>query len=118
MPSLLNYVEKTKKLPECITASFAFYIQFYRGFEIVENGMLAKRKENEYIVKDSKEVLDFFFDRKDMDTKTLVHDVLRNEAFWGEDLSKIDGFEEAVIKNMEIIETEGAYALMKQRNKD
>ena len=118
MPSLLNYVEKTKKLPECITASFAFYLQFYRGFEMVENGMLAKRKENEYIVKDSKEVLEFFFNRKDMDTKTLVHDVLRNEEFWGEDLSKIAGFEEAVVRDMEIIETEGAYALMKQRNKD
>ena len=34
MPSLKGYIANTGKLPDCITASFAFYIAFYRGKQL------------------------------------------------------------------------------------
>lgn len=43
MPSLKGYIANTGKLPECITASFAFYIAFYRGKQLTEDGLIAAR---------------------------------------------------------------------------
>ena len=58
MPSLEGYVEKFGKLPECITASFAFYLAFYRGTELTDKGLAAKRSNGDsYTVSDDKQVL-------------------------------------------------------------
>ena len=43
MPSFLGYIDKHHALPKCITTSFAFYIQFYRGYELTDAGLVAKR---------------------------------------------------------------------------
>ena len=52
MPSLKGYIANTGKLPECITASFAFYIAFYRGKQLTEDGLIAARPAgNEYTVR-------------------------------------------------------------------
>ena len=43
MPSFKGYVDKFGKLPECITASLAFYIAFYRGVRLDEDGFAGVR---------------------------------------------------------------------------
>lgn len=114
MPSLKGFVEKKAALPKCITASFAFYIAFYKGTKMGADGMIAARPAgNEYTVKDDAAVLDFYMAHKDDDAATLTHAVCTNTDFWGEDLSAIDGFEAAVAKTLTEIETKGAYAVMK-----
>lgn len=114
MPSFKGYVEKTGELPKCITASFAFYIAFYHGMNLTEDGLVASRPAgDEYTVKDDKPVLQFFFDHKDDDAETLAHAVCSNTDFWDEDLSKIPGFESAVTGYLKAIEEKGAYAVMK-----
>ncbi|WP_419029588.1 tagaturonate reductase, partial [Eisenbergiella tayi] len=60
MPSLKGYLEKTGTLPKCITASFAFYLAFYRGQELKEDGFHAVRGNDEYIINDDHAVLEFF----------------------------------------------------------
>ena len=40
----------------------------------------------------------------------LVHDVMTNEKMWGQDLTKVPGFEEATVKNLKTIRTAGALA--------
>ena len=40
MPSLKGYLKETGKLPSCITASFAFYIAFFRGEKLTEDGLV------------------------------------------------------------------------------
>ena len=115
MPSLEGYVEKFGKLPECITASFAFYLAFYRGTELTDKGLAAKRSNGDsYTVSDDKQVLEFFYAHKDAGTKELVHDVCTNTEFWGRDLSELPGFETEVTSMLDIIETKGAYALMEK----
>lgn len=115
MPSLLGYVEKFNKLPECITASFAFYIKFYQGQELTDKGLVAHRENgDEYIISDDKEVLEFYYNHKDDDVKTLVHEIASNTSFWDRDLTLIPGFEEAVVKYLNDINNNGAYSVMKE----
>ena len=114
MPSLKGYIANTGRLPECITASFAFYIAFYRGTELTEEGLTAARPAgNEYTVKDDRPILQFYYDHRNDDVKTLVHAVCVNEEFWGEDLSAIAGFEDAVAGYVAAIEEKVAYEVMK-----
>lgn len=114
MPSFKGFVEKSGELPKCITASFAFYIAFYHGMNLTEDGLVSSRPAgNEYTVKDDKSVLQFFYDHRDDDAETLTHSVCRNTDFWDEDLSKIPGFEAAVAGYLKSIEEKGAYEVMK-----
>ena len=112
MPSLKEYVKRKGTIPECITASFAFYIAFYSGDTLTEDGLLAERKGESYTIKDDRSVLEFYASHKDDTAEELVHAVCTNEAFWGEDLTQLDGFEAAVCADLEKIRTDGAYALM------
>ena len=113
MPSLKEYVKRKEALPACITASFAFYIAFYNGHTLTEEGLTASRNGNDYVVKDDRDVLEFYAAHKDDSIENLVHAVCANTDFWGEDLTKIKGFEAAVCDNLAKIRTNGAYEVMK-----
>lgn len=124
MPSFKGYVEKYGKLPACITASFAFYEMFYhQGKELTDKGLEAVRPSaavtpvvsgpSEYVISDDRPILEFYYAHKDDDVAALTHAVLSNTDFWGEDLTKIEGFEEAVTGYAKMIEEKGAYEVMK-----
>ncbi len=113
MPSLKEYIKRKGSLPACITASFAFYIAFYNGHTLTEDGLVASREGNDYTVKDDKDVLAFYYAHKDDSAAELVHSVCTNTAFWGEDLTALEGFEAAVCKYLTAIRAEGSYAVMK-----
>jgi tagaturonate reductase len=116
MPSFLEYIEKFGKLPEALTMSLAAYIAFYSSDiqERAEDGLLCKRPAGDvYKVQDDGWVLDFYYEHKDSDAASLVHDVLANTKMWDQDLTKIDGLEELVLKDLVLIRTEGAEAAYK-----
>lgn len=113
MPSLKGYVEKTGILPACITASFAFYMAFYKGLRLEEEGLIASRGTNEYTVKDDKDILEFYDAHKNDSIEDFVRAVCSNQNFWGEDLGTIPGFENAVASYLKAIEEKGAYEVMK-----
>lgn len=114
MPSLKGYIKKYNRLPQCITASLAFYIAFYRGYERTEEGLLAKRGDHIYTIKDDASVLDFFTQHRDDTAAALVHAVCSNTDFWGEDLSLIPELENAVASYLKQIENNGTYYVMKE----
>ena len=115
MPSLEGYVSKFNKLPKCITASFAFYIAFYRGTELTDAGLEAKRPNGDcYTISDDRSVLEFYYAHKDDSAKDLVHAVCTNINFWGKDLTEIPGFEEEVSRILKNIEEKGTYEEMKE----
>ena len=116
MPSFLEYIEKNGKLPTCLTKSFAAYIAFYSNNiqELNDKGLVCKRaKGNEYTISDDRYVLEFYNAHKDDDIPTLVHAVMTNEQMWGQDLTKVAGFEEATVKNLTLIREQGAMAAYK-----
>ncbi|MCF0245352.1 MAG: tagaturonate reductase [Ileibacterium sp.] len=114
MPSLLGYVEKFNEVPKALAASLAFLIAFYNGEELQEDGIHAHRKVDgkEYVISDDKAVLDFYAAHKNDSAADLAHAVLSNKDFWGQDLTELNGLEEAVVQDLEMIESQGALAVM------
>lgn len=113
MPSLKEYINRKGTLPACITASFAFYIAFYNGHTLTEDGLTASRSGNDYTVKDDKAILEFYAAHKDDSVEDLVHAVCTETEFWGEDLTELEGFEAAVCQYLTQIREKGAYEVMK-----
>lgn len=114
LPSLEDYAAKFQKLPLCLTASFAFYMAFYRGTELTDAGLLAKRPNGDtYTISDDRAVLEFFHAHKEDSAQELTHAVCSNLDFWGKNLCEIPGFEQEAARILEHMEAQGAYASMK-----
>jgi len=113
MPSFLEYVEKTGKLPTCLTMSFAAYIAFFSSDiqELNDKGLVCKRpKGDTYTCSDDRWALEFYWEHKDDSVEDLVHAVMTNAQMWGRDLTAIPGFEAATVKNLKLIREQGAKA--------
>ncbi len=113
MPSFLEHIEKTGKLPTCLTMSFAAYIAFFSNDiqELNDKGLVCRRaKGNEYTCSDDRWALEFYWDHRNDSVAELVHAVMTNEQMWGQDLTAIPGFEAATVANLTKIRTEGAHA--------
>ena len=116
MPTFLDYVKEKKKLPVCLTTSFAAYIAFYSNDiqELTDKGLVCRRpKGNEYTVSDDRWVLEFFLDHGNDSPEDLVHAVMTNKDMWGQDLTEGPGFEAEVIRILKQIRTEGSLAAYK-----
>ena len=113
LPSLKEYVNRIGHVPPCIAASFAFYIAFFSGHTLSEDGLIATGKDGDYVIKDDSSVLEFFNENQKLPLPELVHKVCSNEAFWDEDLCLIPGFEEEVVKCLTSIDEKGCYETMK-----
>ena len=115
-PSFAEYVQEYGKLPACLTTSFAAYIAFYSSNiqELTDAGLVCKDPQGRtYTISDDRWVLEFYYDHKDDDAAALTHAVMTNEQMWGEDLTKIEGFEAEVTRILEEIRKDGvlkAYA--------
>jgi tagaturonate reductase len=96
MPSFLDYIKNEGKLPKHLTFSIAALMAFYTGSEIRDKALIGHRGEEEYQILDDAAVLEFFAANSGKSAPEFAHAVLSNEDFWGQDLSKIDGVEDAV----------------------
>lgn len=115
MYTVLEYYEQKKELPKVLTFSFAAFLAFYhRGYEKREGALVAERDNNEYLIKDDEWVLDAFLALKDADNEKLARDIIANEKMWGDALIKLSGFEEAVIKDLALIDEKGMYEAMRE----
>ncbi len=114
MPSFKEYIRTTGKLPVCITASFAFYLAFYRGSRLEDSSLIGLRDNKEYEIKDDPAILQFYLSHKEDSIESLVHAVCTNTDFWGEDFTEIPGFEQTLIRYLTEIEQNGTYELMKK----
>ncbi|MBQ1255990.1 MAG: tagaturonate reductase [Clostridia bacterium] len=113
-PSLKAYWEKFSKVPECLTLGLSSLLAFYHGTRMEGGKLIGQReKGNEYEINDDAAALEFFLRHKDDPDKDYVHAVLQNESFWGEDLTKIPGFEEKALSYYLTIRSSGAYQAMK-----
>lgn len=88
-----DYINRTNELPRCALFSLSALILFYRG----------KRGEAQINLNDDESYIATFkrlWNKFDLDNNLdeLVHDVLKDETMWGEDLNKIPGFTLEVTK--------------------
>jgi tagaturonate reductase len=104
LPTLLDSYKVNGKLPKRLVFSLASLIKFYDGKRVV-NG-----KEEEIKLQDNPDYIAFMkaaWDayRADKDVHALAHKVLSKTEFWGQDLSKVEGLEELVAKDLALIES-------------
>ncbi len=107
MPSLLGYVEKFNKLPEHLTFSIAALMAFYSSTDMGEGSLKGTRGTDTYDIKDDPEVLEFFKENSPKPTAEFVHAYLSNEAFHGQNLTKVEGLETKVTEYLDSIRTVG-----------
>jgi tagaturonate reductase len=107
LPSFLGYVEKFGKLPEHLTFSIASLMAFYSATELTDGVLKGHRGDDVYDIKDDQAVLEFFRDNSAKETGEFVHAYLSNEAFHGQDLTKIEGLEAKVTEYLGAIRSEG-----------
>lgn len=115
MPSLLEYVRRTGKLPRCIVFSFAAYVAFYHsGTERDDGCLIGRRGDSRYEIRDDQWVLDFYYDHRNDDAAAIVRAVVNNEKMWGGGLAALEGFETAVAAALKRIGTIGVHQAMKE----
>ena len=112
MPSFLGYVEKYGKLPAHLTFSLAALMAFYTGTEIREKALIGHRDGQEYNIMDDMQVLEFFRDNCQKDTRTFVTNFLGQEAFFGQDLNQVAGLTDAVVAYLDDIKANGMRAAL------
>ncbi len=115
LPSLLGYYKKNGKLPDVLSFSLASLISFYNG-KINEDktALVGKRGDEEYLIKDSPEILEVFDNLYSQSYKcsgckssAIAKAVLSKTEWWGQDLTAIAGLEEKVASYLAKIYDDG-----------
>jgi len=112
MPSFLEYFRQTGKLPLRLIFSLAALMALYRGKEIKSDALLCERGGVPYQIRDDEAVLRFFAENSSLPAKEQVGQFLRNEAFWGRDLTKIPDLQAVVADYLSEITHNGMRKLL------
>ncbi len=107
MPSFLGYVEKMGKLPVHLTFSLAALMAFYCGTEIRGKALIGHRDGQEYQIMDDMNVLEFFRDNCEKETREFVTAFLGEENFFGQNLNEVEGLTDAVVAYLDDIKANG-----------
>ena len=113
LPSLLDSLRLTGRLPKCLAMSFAACVAFYTSDiqALTDKGLICRRPNgDEYVVSDDRRVLEFFAAHRDDSVEDLVHAVMTDIDTWGQDLTAVPGFEAATVANLRLIRQSGALA--------
>jgi tagaturonate reductase len=103
LPSLLEFVDRKKKLPAKLVFSLAALISFYKG----------KRGTEDIQLSDDQDILDLFnhqwgtFDGTVESVRAIVNTVLGYEKIWEMDLNAVPGLTDTVTNYLYEIETKG-----------
>ena len=104
LPGVKAYLEKTGRLPRCLTFSWAALAAFYAPIRRNEDGTLVgKRDGNEYTVRDDRAAMDFFWENRSAAPEELLRALAGRIDFWGEDLNALAGFVDQAIVDLENI---------------
>ena len=104
LPGVKAYLEKTGRLPRCLTFSWAALAAFYAPIRRNEDGTLVgKRGGNEYTVRDDRAAMDFFWENRNAAPEELLRALAGRVDFWGEDLNALVGFVDQAIVDLENI---------------
>jgi tagaturonate reductase len=94
LPSLLEYYQRKKQLPENLVLSFAALIVFYRG----------NYRGESLPVRDTPEVMDFFQELwQNENSHTIATQVLAQTTFWQQNLNNIEGLSDLLAEKITIL---------------
>jgi tagaturonate reductase len=116
LPSVIRYREKKRAVPPALSLSLAALISFYQGRRESARSSIGSRLGAFYQIADEPAVLDFFARRDDLyttDRERLCRETLGQTAFWGLDMTQIEGLLPAVIQHFEILQDQGVRQAMR-----
>jgi len=108
LPSLLDTLANTGKLPRALIFSLAALIRFYKGQLTACGELNGERNGESYPIRDDADVMEFFQNRwrafdADGNTEALVSSILEHATFWGQDLTCLSGMVNEVVGNLQVI---------------
>jgi tagaturonate reductase len=120
LPSLLDYFRHFRKIPQRLAFSMAALIEFYRSTSLRAGALIGTCQGEDYPISDEPHALEAFRDAylrvgQSDDPGAigkLTAELLSQKTLWGDDLSQIDGFVDAVAAHLRRIRTEGMRAAM------
>lgn len=112
MPSLLEYIEKFNKLPECLSFSLAGLLRFYKGKE-KDGNFVGEANGKEYAIRDDRDICAYFAALPWEDVKKTVDTALSNVELWGRDLTEVAGLADKVADFISKIDEVGAKDVMR-----
>jgi tagaturonate reductase len=117
LPTVLRFMETKRAVPPSLSLALAALISFYQGKRDSARTSFGSRLGVPYPIVDEPEVLDFFAQRDELyvnDAERLCRETLSRTAFWGLDLTRLEGFLPAVIQQFEMLESHGVRQAMRQ----
>ncbi len=98
LPSLLAYLEEKGQLPVHIVYCFACLLRFYKG----------QWDKKDLPVQDDTTIMEDFKELWRVETlPNVVHKVLSNATYWGQDLTEVEGLSNALVLGLEAMEAHG-----------
>ena len=111
IPLLLRHYQKSNQAPLLMAQGFAAYLLFMKCSKGDDGNYYGQTKTLRYKLQDDKAA--YFSEQWSAgNAASLVNAVLADTTLWDTDLSKLPGFAETVISQMELIEQEGALSLL------
>ena len=101
LPTFKDSLAATGKLPKWLTYSFAAFLAFYRTTQAGEHCLVGSRPGNTYEIHDDEDKLAFVKEQAGKGTADYVKAIMARSDWWGEDLSAIDGFADAVTAHLD-----------------
>ncbi len=119
LPTFKDSVAATGKLPKWLTYSLAALLAFYRSTEEGDGCLIGSRAAgNTYEIHDDAEKLAFIKENAAKATAEYVRAVMSRSDFWGEDLTAIAGFADAVTAHIDRMAEIGVKAHIEELGRD
>jgi len=115
IPLLLNYFNRFGSVPEYMSLGFAAHIFFMNAVRKTEEQYYGELNGSQYLIADNNAA---FYMEKWKTPETVVGEILSSEKLWGTDLTKLNGFADAVNKKMKDIIEYGASVVIKRLTKE
>jgi tagaturonate reductase len=115
VPVLLRYYELYKTIPENIAMGFAAYLVFMKAVKNVDGKYFGTANDTDYPINDA--YAKYFFEQwSNVALAELVGNVLSNVELWNTDLTKLEGFSNKVLENVENILQYGMLEILQNEN--
>ena len=118
LPTFKDSLAATGKLPKWLTYSFAAFLAFYRTTQAGEHCLIGSRLGNTYEIHDDEDKLAFVKEQAGKGTAEYVKAIMARSDWWGEDLSAIDGFADAVKAHLDRMAEIGVKAHIAELTKE
>jgi len=114
LPSLKDSLRATGQLPQWLTYSMAALLAFYRSQDKGNDCLIGHRGGDTYPIRDDADRLAFIASHAALPDVAYVAAVLKQMDWWGEDLTEIPGFSQAVTDHLSRIDTIGVRAHIRE----